>query len=157
VQAGPLETVLESESLRAFGTVTVGTVIQHLPEQHITKLALGRQHLWVPMMTHPLHTKVRVQIQPQDVLVATVKPQSISAQNILEATVVDIAPAHGGRLCRVRLDAGFPIDAQLTKRAVEQLQLQAGMAVYAIAKTVAFPGDRLAAAPDGNLPIKTTD
>ena len=144
VQAGPLETVLDSEPLRAFGTVTVGRVVRHLPTQHMTELRLGQQSLWVPLMPHPIHTDVRVQIQPQDVLVATARPQRISAQNVLEATVLSVQRTLDDTAFRVRLDAGFPVDARLTSRAVQQLALKPGMQVYAITKTVAFPGERVA-------------
>lgn len=85
--------------------------------------------------------RVRLRILASDVILATLRPEAISAQNIIAARVADMQPVpnSGGVRVDVRLSAqGATIVARITRRAGERLHLAVGAPVFAIIKSVAI-------------------
>jgi len=67
-------------------------------------------------------------IRAEEVTLALSKTPS-SARNTFHGQITRIAPI--GPLARVEVDCGFPLVALVTKRSVEELDLQSGKSVYA--------------------------
>lgn len=105
-------------------------------EDGLTRLDSATGPLWLPRVAAPLGTNLRIRILAQDVMLATTRPEGISALNILPATVRDIRQGNGpGAL--VRLDAGGEVIlARITRRSVGALALAPGKSVFAVLKAV---------------------
>jgi molybdate transport system ATP-binding protein len=71
-------------------------------------------------------------------MLATTRPQAISALNVLPGTIVDLSPAHEGSV-DVRVACGGNIVlARITTLSRDALELVPGTPVHAIIKTVAL-------------------
>ena len=83
-------------------------------------------------------TRLRVLVDPADVIVAIAKPEGLSALNVLPAQVLAVEDA-GATTVLVRLACGgAEIAARLTRRSAGTLALAPGRAVWAVVKTVAI-------------------
>ncbi len=81
-----------------------------------------------------LKGNIRVAIRPEDIIIAS-RSFSSSAQNILNARIVEIIP--NGSFDNIILDAGITIVAMITRRALNELNLKLGQEVLAVFKTTA--------------------
>jgi len=102
----------------------------------LSRLDCAAGPLWLPRIDVAPGTQVRLRILAQDVMLATERPEAISALNILPATVSDLRVGDGpGAL--VQLDAGGePLLARITRRSAGTLSLAPGRPVFAILKAV---------------------
>ncbi len=152
--AGPVAQVLADPAaapglgLREAGAVLMARVAAQ-DGDGLTRLDCAAGPLWLPRVAAPVGTGLRIRILAQDVMLATARPQGISALNILPATVRDIRQGDGpGAL--VRLDAaGEAILARVTRRSVAALALAPGMPVFAILKAVSVAQENVGAAAAG--------
>jgi molybdate transport system ATP-binding protein len=71
-------------------------------------------------------------IRAEDVTLEVQSPVHASTRNRLAGRIVSISPE--GAVDRVSLDCGFPLDALVTHRASEELQLEPGMSITAAIK-----------------------
>ena len=142
--AGPTAEVLTRMDLGAMvGAEEAGSVLD--AEVRGRDLAFGLStlrskagNLTVPATGLRLGTRVRVRIRARDVMLATRRPESISALNVLEGTVSAVGEPQGAAV-DVRIDCGgAPLVARITRRSLEVLGLRPGTPVYAIVKSVAF-------------------
>jgi molybdate transport system ATP-binding protein len=121
------------------GAVLEATVARHDAAHALTELALGGETLIVPHIAHAPGDSVRIRIDAQDVMLALTRPEGISANNILSATIAAIAEdaAHAD----VKLDlAEGQLIARITRRSLERLKLIPGMSVFAVVKSVTVGG-----------------
>ncbi len=81
---------------------------------------------------------VRLRIPARDVMVATVRPEGLSALNILEGIVEAIEPDGEGMASLRIACGGDPVRARITAFSVERLGLVPGLPVHAVIKTVAL-------------------
>jgi len=106
---------------------------------HLARVDFAGGSLWVRDDGLHIGQRVRLRILARDVSVATQTPQATSIQNQLEgvvdAIVQDEHPSQS--LVRIRSNATFLI-ARLTNKAIHQLALKPGMAVWAQVKSVAL-------------------
>jgi molybdate transport system ATP-binding protein len=104
----------------------------------ITSLDLKTGHILSPGDFGAQGRKVRLVLRARDILVATTKPEGLSALNALPATVRSITPMKGAST-DIRLDlGGQSATARLTQRSVAALGLVAGLPCYAVVKSVAL-------------------
>ncbi len=123
----------------AVGTV-VDTVVDFQDKSHsLTNLAFPGGNLLVPRIDASRGTHIRVRIRSRDVALATVRPESISVLNMLGVKIVSISPPRGA-VVDVVLDAKVPLRAQITQKSALELNLNEGMEVFALIKTVAVEG-----------------
>ncbi|MGB3408379.1 MAG: TOBE domain-containing protein, partial [Jannaschia sp.] len=91
--------------------------------------------LYIAGVEAPLGKPLRIRIRAEDVIVARLRPEGLSALNILPATVEAIQPGLGpGVMLRLRAQDGALL-ARVTRRSVEVLGLETGQAVWAVLKT----------------------
>lgn len=150
--AGPAAEILSDPAaapglgLREAGALlTVRIAAQE--EDGLTRLDSAAGPLWLPRVAAPTGSSLRIRILAQDVMLATARPEGISALNILPAVVRDIRQGEGpGAL--VRLDAGGEVIlARVTRRSAEALALAPGKPVFAILKAVSVAQENVGPAP----------
>ncbi len=154
VAQGALADVLARADLpllsgRADAAATLdGVVAEHLSERGLSRLRIGDIDLFAPHLHQPLGAPVRAVVLARDVLLARVRPEAISARNILSGRIASLASRPDGSvMVRVALDRGPALLSAITADAVQSLGLSAGEPVWAILKSVAVEG----AAPGGLL------
>jgi molybdate transport system ATP-binding protein len=122
------------------GAILPARVVRH-DDDGLTQLAVSAGPLWVPRIDAPPGAVLRLRIRARDVTLATQRPQHLSALNILEGKVEEIAPAEDGRdaaMAEVALRCGTDrIRARVTRRSLQALGLEPGARAWAVAKAVA--------------------
>ncbi len=78
---------------------------------------------------------VKISIQPEDIILSTVV-FSNSARNILKSVVTNIIIED--QSAQIFLDAGIQLIALITKKSLEEMQIQKGTELYAIFKTMSI-------------------
>lgn len=142
VQAGPaVEVLADPAAAHAIGLAEAGAVIEaRLAAQEadgLTRLATSAGSLLLPRIAAPKGTIFRVRIHANDVILSRARPEGLSALNILPGTIEAIRLGEGpGALVQLRSGHDL-ILARLTRRSVEALGLQPGMACHAVLKSVA--------------------
>src|SRR5262249_21157239 len=81
---------------------------------------------------------VRVRIRARDVSIALERPRRISIQNVLEGTIAEIKTGNDGVVDVAIVVGATTLRSRVTRRAVEQLELSEGLAVYAMIKAVSL-------------------
>jgi len=120
------------------GGVLETTVASHMPEYALTRLEFAGGTLDVPAIDAAPGTRVRVHVRARDVMVATKRPEGLSARNAIDATIARVTPSTDGPDAELALVAGGQtIAARLTRASVAELGLHEGQKVYAILKSVA--------------------
>jgi len=131
------------------GAVLEARVAGHDLGYGITALDTAAGPLRVPLVAAAPGTALRVRVRARDVLLATAPPLEISALNVLEGTVVEIASGAGPSV-DVRLDCGgAALIARVTRLSVAALGLAPGRRVYAVIKSIAFDQRTLGAPLEG--------
>jgi len=119
------------------GAVIDCTVAGRDHKSGLLRLDSKAGELLVPLPDMDEGTMVRTRIRARDVMIATEEPNSVSALNVIPATVVDIRidPPYAD----IRLDAGGDaLLARITEYSVRKLDLKAGRNVFAVIKSTAF-------------------
>ncbi len=123
---------------REAGSILSGR-IESFDERHgLATVKLTGALLLVPAKKAAPGAPARVLIPARDVMLATVKPEGLSALNILEGHIADIAVSDNG-MAIVQVDCGGDIiQSRITNLSRERLQLTPGKPVHAIIKSAAL-------------------
>ncbi len=138
-QAGPLQQVFDRPTdpavARILGveTVVLGRVAAVADGLATLEVGTARIHAPDP---GGLGTRATLCIRGEDVLVERGEPGPSTARNRLPARVAALHPE--GPLVRLTLDAGFPLEALVTRQACADLGLAEGEAVTALLKASAL-------------------
>ncbi|MEM9048597.1 MAG: molybdenum ABC transporter ATP-binding protein [Pseudomonadota bacterium] len=142
-QAGPAAALLADPAavpllgVRDAGAVVTAIVRAHAPDG-LSELALGSERLVLPGVSAMPGTPLRLRIPAQDVILATARPEGLSALNVLPATILGLQSGTGPGVM-VQLQLGdTQILARVTRRSADALQLAPGRSCYAILKSVAI-------------------
>lgn len=82
--------------------------------------------------------RLRLRVRARDVMLASRRPEAISALNVLEGRVVAVGAPHGVSV-DVQVDCGGAlVVARITRRSAVQMALAPGMTVFAVVKSVSF-------------------
>lgn len=127
----------------AAGAVVEGRICAHEPEFSLTCIDLHGQPLYVPLQEGAVGTQVRVQVLARNVALALQPPASpTSLLNVLKVRVVEIAePCEQPHAVQVKLDAGVPLLASISRKSLHSLALRPGLELYALIKAVALAGE----------------
>jgi molybdate transport system ATP-binding protein len=113
----------------------------HEHEYGLSRLRVAGLPFWVGLCQAAPGQAVRVRVLARDVSVALSPPVGSSILNILPAVIDEIrSDGPNSQTLRLQLAPGTCLLARLTRRSCEQLQLRAGMAVYAQVKGAALLG-----------------
>jgi molybdate transport system ATP-binding protein len=139
--AGPAAQILSDVSLSTFlegvhaGSVLEGEVKRHDIEWLLSEVDVSGQRVTVPAMLYPVGSRVRLKVRARDVTLHRKLPSDTSCSNHLRGriTQVMLAGAHGTygavgiELDKVldtddlQIQAGAPLWAMLTRKAIEQM------------------------------------
>ncbi|MDP3895273.1 MAG: molybdenum ABC transporter ATP-binding protein, partial [Mesorhizobium sp.] len=142
VRSGPTgEVMFDPAALRAMGLREVGSslpaVIEAQEDDDLTRLVTPAGPIWLPRLDGQPGDRVRVRILAHDVIVASSRPEGLSALNALPAIVGDVATGEGPGAV-VSLDVGgHEILARITGRSARALSLHAGLECFVILKAMA--------------------
>lgn len=148
--AGPAAAILaDPGAAPALGLREAGAILQARvaaqEEDGLTRLDSAAGQLWLPRIAAPPGTPVRLRILAQDVMLATRRPEAISALNVLMMRVDDVRIGDGPG-AMVRLAAGGEtILARVTRRSATALGLAPGLPIYAILKAVSVAQENVGA------------
>lgn len=107
------------------------TVVEHEADYHLTRVAFAGGELSLPALDAVVGSSLRLQIYARDVSITLGRPIATSILNVLPATISDIIENVCGGQSVVGLKVGnLPLLAHITKKSVNLLNLQVGMAVY---------------------------
>ena len=101
----------------------------------MTRFRFGDQSLVVALESDPTGDEAVLSIPATDIILARVKPERISARNILRGRITRLAPLQNRILAFV--DVGVEWMVELTQSAVSELELAEGTDVFAIVKASA--------------------
>lgn len=120
------------------GAVIEATVVQHDPKYGLTELAArgGTWHL--ARLDAAPGERVRLRIRSRDVMLATERPEGLSALNVF-AGIVTAIKVDGGPVAEIGLDCrGDTLTARITRLSLDRLAIRVGRPVFALVKSVAL-------------------
>ena len=150
--AGPVTELLGRLDLRHLtgqqeaGALLTARLVERDLRYGLARLELGGASLWIPAPEAPLGSQLRLRVQARDVAIALQRPQELSVQNVLPATIEEIR-AERPYVDLSLLVAGQRLSARITGRAADQLGLREGLSVYALLKAIAVERQALARQP----------
>jgi molybdate transport system ATP-binding protein len=119
------------------GAVLAATCQGYDPEYGLAELSFAGGTLRVAGPEMDIGTQVRVHIRARDVSLMLGRPEMTSVLNIFEGTVLEIAETSSPQV-DVRLDIGSPLIARITKKSMHDLNIRAGVKLYALVKAIAI-------------------
>jgi molybdate transport system ATP-binding protein len=121
--------------LAGFENIFSTKVIALSPEQGtmLCRLAGSEVTLEVPLTQVEPGESINVAIRAGDIMVATARPQGLSARNTFVGRLVSLR--REGVTAILGVDCGVGFEVHLTPAACEQLQLAAGRSVWLVIKT----------------------
>ena len=129
---------MPSTERRDAGVVLTGMVETIDIPHRLARIRLSNAQLVVPNARVEEGRDVRVHIPERDVMVATRRPEGLSALNILEGAIAAIEP-DGDGMVRIRILCGEDtVLARITALSAERLDLTLEKPVFAVIKTVAL-------------------
>jgi molybdate transport system ATP-binding protein len=121
------------------GAVLEAEIVGHDAAHGLTELAFDGDILVVPHIGRTSGDKVRIRIDADDVMLALTKPEGVSANNVLSATVAAIREDGPNADVQLRLRSALLV-ARITRRSLERLGLKPGTQVFALIKSVTVGG-----------------
>ncbi|MEO0682849.1 MAG: molybdenum ABC transporter ATP-binding protein [Pseudomonadota bacterium] len=117
------------------GAVLPARVVRH-DADGLTELSVSGGRLWAPRVSAEPGAALRLRIRARDVTLSARPPEGLSALNVLEAVVEEVAAGEGPML-EVALRCGRDrLRARITTRSAEALGIAPGRRVWAVAKAV---------------------
>jgi molybdate transport system ATP-binding protein len=146
------EVMADPEALRAMGIREMAAMLPATVAEHgadgLTRLDAPTGPLFLPGVAGAPGTRLRVRIMAHDVILSRLRPDGLSAQNIIAGTVAAISPGAGPGVM-VHIDVGgHEILARITRRAAAQMDMRQGDTVHAILKSMSVARDHVSRAPD---------
>ena len=121
--------------LRDAGAILTARMAGH-SDDGLSRLESPGGTLWLPRISAEIGANVRLRVLAQDVMLATIRPQEISALNILSATVLDLRLGDGpGAMVRLSLGTETLL-SRITRRSALSLGLTPGKPIFAVLKAV---------------------
>ena len=157
VRQGPAASVLGDPMIAPVGVRGVGAMLEASVVRHhadgLTELDAGGERLLLPTIMRTPGSRVRVHVPAHEVLLASQRPDHLSALNILPGTVASIRPGEGpGAIVSVQTRAGI-ILSRITRRSTAALGLAVGAECHVVIKSVAIAPEGIG----GPIPAGTVD
>jgi molybdate transport system ATP-binding protein len=121
------------------GAVLEARIAGHDEPHGLTELVLSGERLVVPRIDRPVGEAVRIRIDAPDVMLALSRPEGVSANNILPATVAAVEETGAHADVQLALQDARLI-ARITRRSLDRMGLKPGVSVFAVIKSVTVGG-----------------
>ncbi len=142
-RAGPAAEVLSDPDvvpalgIRDAGAIVSGQVLQH-HDDGLSEIALSAGSLLLPRVDCPVGDRMRLRIAAGDVMLGRVRPDGLSALNVLPVTVESLRQSSPSETI-VKLRAGEDaLLARISNRSVSRLEVAPGLALFAIVKSASI-------------------
>jgi molybdate transport system ATP-binding protein len=148
----PTEVLGRREMQTADPTADAGALIEATVSGHddafgLTTIRCKAGTLYAPQLSLPVGVPIRLRIRARDVMIATSRPDTLSALNVLPGRVTGVERMGDG-LAEITLDcSGIRLTARLTLKSIDSLSLTPGRDLYAVIKAVSLDRDTLTRAP----------
>lgn len=109
------------------------TVLESDPREGVMTCGRNGFRLEVPRVEIPVGEGILVGIRADDVILASGRPEGLSARNVLQGRVRSVEPRGG--LFAVTVDCGVLLVSHVTGRGMEAVGLEAGGPAWAVVKT----------------------
>jgi molybdate transport system ATP-binding protein len=118
-----------------FENLLSATVLDLRESDGVMRVRLGESacEIEVPLSYAAAGNRVQVAVRAGDILLATERPQGLSARNVIEGCIVSLEQR--GTMAIARVDCGVPFIVHVTPGAVRALELTAGRRVWLVLKT----------------------
>lgn len=153
VGVGAPTEVLGLRDLRAADpTADIGALIEATISGHdeafgLTTIRCKAGTLYAPQLSLPVGVPIRLRIRARDVMIATSRPDTLSALNVLPGRVTGVERIGDG-LAEIALDcSGIRLIARLTQKSTDSLSLAPERDLYAVIKAVSLDRDTMTRAP----------
>jgi molybdate transport system ATP-binding protein len=150
---GEVHAVLERPEAEAVsghfeaGALLYARVQCQVDDYALTELDLAGQRLTLPAIDAAPGTTVRLRVRARDVAIALSRVEGVSIRNQLQARVLRIDTEPAGAYAEVLLElTGTPaqhLRARITREALANLGMAAGMPVWALVKGMSFDRQEL--------------
>ncbi len=141
---GPVRDMASRIELRPYlgrqegGAVIEARVAAQDLENGLARLEFAGGALEIPDVEALPGELVRVRVRARDVSLALSRPSGLSIRNVLAGTVVSLGHEEGPSM-DVQLDLrGTPLIARITRKSARELDLRAGLEIYALIKSVSI-------------------
>ncbi|MFN7985349.1 MAG: molybdenum ABC transporter ATP-binding protein [Vicinamibacterales bacterium] len=119
------------------GSVVSATVSRADDSRGLTWLDVGGAEIVVPFVQAGVGTTLRLRVPAREVILASERPSGLSLHNALPATVKAVESDSDSRHSIVQLAVGqVTLLAEVTRDAVQSLQIGPGRALFALIKSV---------------------
>lgn len=120
------------------GAILETQVVSHDENYDLTVLCFEGCHLSMARIDAQPGDRIRVRVRSRDVMLATSRPENVSAANLLPGRIEQIGEETGAMVeVRVRVGSTHLV-ARITRRALHELALIPGKPVYAMIKAAAI-------------------
>lgn len=121
------------------GAVIEANVGEIDSQWHLSRCDFSGGEIWTRSQGLALHQNIRLRVLARDVSIATERPVATSIQNSLQGSVVSIADDEHAGYTLVRILVGTDhLIARVTQRALHELRIQLGQAIWVQVKSVAI-------------------
>lgn len=128
----------EAISRREAGTVIEAIVAPDQPDPRIVKVAAGGLTLFLAGTARRPGQRLRLRVAARDIMLATRKPEGLSALNVIEGVITGMEPCGLDQVDVVLYCLGTRLTARITDVSADMLGLAPGKGVHAVIKTVAL-------------------
>jgi len=148
-RAGSAEELLaDPETAEAIGIREAGAILKARVHRHhpdgLTELSIAGGSLLLPAVDQPPGTGIRVRILAQDVILSRLRPEGLSALNVLPTTVTALRTGSGPGVIVQMECGGDRLLARITRRSADALDIVPGTACFAVVKSVSIARDDIA-------------
>ncbi|MGH7489564.1 MAG: molybdenum ABC transporter ATP-binding protein, partial [bacterium] len=118
-----------------FENLVAGNIVELREADGVMRVQLGESAcvIEIPLGHAAVGSRVRVAIRAGDILLATSKPENLSARNVIEGLIVTLETR--GALVRAYVDCGVEFIVHLTPGAAKSLELAVDRRVWLVLKT----------------------
>ena len=134
--------ILGESDDESLGTIFDMHIESHDDRENLTEISGNGLTLFVQRLEQPAGTSVRLRLRARDITIATEAPRGLSVQNVIAGKIETLKEASKGQVdVGIRTTSGDALlHALVTTRAARLLNLEAGMPVWGLIKTVAIAG-----------------
>ena len=121
------------------GAVIEASVGEVDTQWHLSRCDFSGGGIWTRSQGLSLHQKIRIRVLARDVSIATERPVASSIQNSLQGSIASITEDEQAGYALVRILVGTDyLIARVTQRALHELGIRLGQAIWVQVKSVAI-------------------
>jgi len=113
------------------------------PEDQLLMLWIGEDLIRVPAQRPPAAKRMRLLVSPLEIAISRSPVTNSSILNVLRCRLAELRKVENGRVLLTLEGAGWKLQAIITQASTRRLELEPGMVLYALIKSVVVDQARL--------------